>query len=104
MCVCVCVCVCVFVKSIFIPPSKRSFRGVYCFQPVRDSVILSFRQHFDNILTSLLNNLSSFARCSSNFQHTCTVRQHMCDMNLGAKGSVLQELWDFLNLYIECLP
>ena len=26
------------------------------------------------------------------------------DMNLGAKGSVLQELWDFLNLYIECLP
>ena len=23
----------------------------------------------------------------------------MCDMNLGAKGSVLQELWDFLNLY-----
>ena len=44
------------------------------------------------------------ALCSSNFQHTYTIRQHMCDMNLGAKGSVLQELWDFLNLYIECLP
>ena len=23
---------------IIIPPAKRSFRGVYCFQPVRDSV------------------------------------------------------------------
>ena len=32
---------------VFIPPAKRSFRGVYCFQPVRDSVIPSFRQHFD---------------------------------------------------------
>ena len=36
-------------------PAKRSFRGVYCFQPVHDSVIPSFchsvipsfRQHFD---------------------------------------------------------
>ena len=31
----------------YTPPAKRSFRGVYCFQPVRDSVIPSFRQHFD---------------------------------------------------------
>ena len=52
---------------IFIPPAKRSFRGVYCFQPVRDSVIPSFRdsvipsfRHSVNIWTSLLNNLSSF--------------------------------------------
>ena len=43
----------------FIPPAKRSFRGVYCFQPVRHSVIPSFR-HSVNIWTSLLNNLSSF--------------------------------------------
>ena len=53
--------------EIFIPPAKRSFRGVYCFQPVRDSVIPSFRdsvipsfRHSVNIWTSLLNNLSSF--------------------------------------------
>ena len=26
---------------LFIPPAKRSFRGVYCFQPVCDSVIPS---------------------------------------------------------------
>ena len=26
---------------VIIPPAKRSFRGVYCFQPVRDSVIPS---------------------------------------------------------------
>ena len=32
---------------VFIPPAKRSFRGVYCFQSVRNSVIPSFRQHFD---------------------------------------------------------
>ena len=25
--------------NMFIPPAKRSFRGVYCFQPVRHSVI-----------------------------------------------------------------
>ena len=26
-------------KFLIIPPAKRSFRGVYCFQPVRDCVI-----------------------------------------------------------------
>ena len=31
------------IKYVFIPPAKRSFRGVYCFQPVRHSVIPSFR-------------------------------------------------------------
>ena len=53
--------------SVIIPPAKRSFRGVYCFQPVRHSVIPSFRdsvipsfRHSVNIWTSLLNNLSSF--------------------------------------------
>ena len=45
--------------GIIIPPAKRSFRGVYCFQPVRHSVTPSFR-HSVNIWTSLLNNLSSF--------------------------------------------
>ena len=56
-----------FLETIIIPPAKRSFRGVYCFQPVRDSVIPSFRdsvipsfRHSVNIWTSLLNNLSSF--------------------------------------------
>ena len=49
----------VFKNDIFIPPAKQSFRGVYCFQSVRNSVIPSFR-HSVNILTSLLNNLSSF--------------------------------------------
>ena len=59
-------CTCMFLNLI-IPPAKRSFRGVYCFQPVRDSVIPSFRdsvipsfRHSVNIWTSLLNNLSSF--------------------------------------------
>ena len=28
-------------KVFIIPPAKQSFRGVYCFQPVRDSDILS---------------------------------------------------------------
>ena len=28
-----------FEVMIFIPPAKRSFREVYCFQPVRHSVI-----------------------------------------------------------------
>ena len=28
-------------RRVFIPPAKRSFREVYCFQPVRDSVIPS---------------------------------------------------------------
>ena len=53
--------------GVVIPPAKRSFRGVYCFQPVRHSVIPSFRdsvipsfRHSVNIWTSLLNNLSSF--------------------------------------------
>ena len=53
--------------SVIIPPAKRSFSGVYCFQPVRHSVIPSFRhsvipsfRHSVNIWTSLLNNLSSF--------------------------------------------
>ena len=45
-----------FVCKIFIPPAKRSFRGVYCFQPVRHSVI----RDSVNIWISLLNNLSSF--------------------------------------------
>ena len=34
---------------------------------------------------------------------TRTIRQYICGMNLGAKGSVLQELWDFLSLNITCL-
>ena len=57
----------IMIKFVFIPPAKRSFRGVYCFQPVRHSVIPSFRdsvipsfRHSVNIWTSLLNNLSSF--------------------------------------------
>ena len=34
---------------IVIPPTKRSFRGVYCFQSVRNSVIPSFR---DSVIPS----------------------------------------------------
>ena len=60
---------------IFIPPAKRSFRGVYCFQSVRNSVIPSFR-HSVNILTSLLNNLSSFCpmffKFSTHLHHKTT--------------------------------
>ena len=33
-------------KEFVIPPAKCSFRGVYCFQPVRDSMIPSFCDHF----------------------------------------------------------
>ena len=40
------------------PPQNEVLGGVYCFQPVRHSVIPSFR-HSVNIWTSLLNNLSS---------------------------------------------
>ena len=39
------------------PPEKRSFRGVYCFQPFRHKFmkefILSFRQHFKVLLYNL---------------------------------------------------
>ena len=48
-----------YLVMLVIPPAKRSFRGVYCFQPVRHSVIPSFR-HSVNILTTLMNNLNSF--------------------------------------------
>ena len=60
---------------LIIPPAKRSFRGVYCFQSVRNSVIPSFR-HSVNILTSLLNNLSSFCpmffKFSTHLHHKTT--------------------------------
>ena len=61
--------------NVFIPPAKRSFRGVYCFQSVRISVIPSFRDSV-NILTSLLNNLSSFCpmffKFSTHLHHKTT--------------------------------
>ena len=61
--------------KFIIPPAKRSFRGVYCFQSVRNSVIPSFR-HSVNILTSLLNNLSSFCpmffKFSTHLHHKTT--------------------------------
>ena len=34
---------------VFIPPAKHSFRGVYCFQSVRDSKIPRFR---DSVIPS----------------------------------------------------
>ena len=62
-------------RSFIIPPAKRSFRGVYCFQSVRNSVIPSFRDSV-NILTSLLNNLSSFCpmffKFSTHLHHKTT--------------------------------
>ena len=30
-------------RLVLIPPANLSFRGVSCFQPVHDSMILSFR-------------------------------------------------------------
>ena len=41
---------------LIIPPTKQSFRKVYCVQHVRDSVIPKFRQH----LMILLYNFDSF--------------------------------------------
>ena len=43
---------------LIIPPAKRSFRGVYCFQPVRHSVIPSFR---DSVIPSFRQHLDIFA-------------------------------------------
>ena len=59
-------------SHIFIPPAKRSFRGVYCFQSVRNSVILKFRDSV-HISRFLMYNLSSFCpilfKFSTHFNH-----------------------------------
>ena len=50
---------------IFIPPAKRSLRGVYCFQPVRDSEIPRFR---DSVIPS-----SFFKVLLCNFSSSCPI-------------------------------
>ena len=84
---------------IIIPPAKHSFRGVYCFPPVRDSVILSFRDS-GNILSI---TKVALARFCSNFHHTLTIRHYTFCRKIGAKGSVLQELCHFLFFTVSCL-
>ena len=78
------------------PPAKRSFRGVYCFQHVRHSVLMAtfngFALYFD-----------SFCPICSNLHHTLTIRQCMFKREKGAEGSVLQELCHFVILAIRCL-
>ena len=89
----------IILKSIFIPSTKQSFRGVYCFQLVHNSIIPKFRQH----LMILLKTLTAFVRFCSNLHHTITIRQCMFDIKIGAEGSVLQELCHFVILTINCL-
>ena len=83
-------------EKIFIPPAKCSFRGVYCFQHVRHSMISKFRQHLRCLLLA-------FVRFCSNLHHTLTIRQCMFGRKIGAEGSVLQELCHFVILTIRCL-
>ena len=81
--------------DVIIPLAKRSFRGVYCFQPVRHSVILSFRYHF---LMFCSVTLVALGRFCSNFFHTLTIRHCMFCRKKGVEGSVLQELCHFVIL------
>ena len=81
-----------------IPPAKHSFRGVYCFQPVRHSVIPSIR-HSDSIFLRFCSvTLVALTRFCSNFHHTLTIRHCMFYRKKGAEGSVLQELCHFVIL------
>ena len=81
---------------VFIPPAKRSFRGVYCFEPVRHSVIPSFRDLFFLWFCSV--TLVPTARFCSNFHRTLAIRHCMFCRKIGAEGSVLQELCHFVIL------
>ena len=90
--------------SIIIPPAKRSFRGVYCFQPVRDSKIPRFRHSVIIFLRFCSVTLVALARFCSNFHHTLTIRHCMFCRKIGAEGSVLQELCHFVVLTAICLP
>ena len=80
------------------PPAKRSFRGVYCFQPVRHSVIPWFRHSEIIFLWFCSVTLVPTARFCSNFHHTLAIRHCMFCRKIGAEGSVLQELCHFVIL------
>ena len=69
---------------VFIPPAKCSFRGVYWFQHVHDSVIPSTFKVFTTLI--------AFVRFCSNLHHTLIIRQCMFGMKIGAAGSVLQRV------------
>ena len=87
-----CLCVILMIRCIIIPPAKRSFIippakrslwGVYCFQHVRDSIILKFRLH----LMILLYNFDSF--CPILFRFTPYHNHqtmHVWQKNRGVKG------------------
>ena len=77
-------------------PRKRSLRGVYCFESVRDSMIPSFRDHFFYRFCSV--TFVALARFCSNFHHRLTIRHCMFRKKIGAEGSVLQELCHFVIL------
>ena len=86
---------------IIIPSAKHSFRGVCCFQPVRDSEILSFHDHF---LKVLLGNFITSCPILIKFHLTLTIRHCMCFRKIGTEGTVLQELCHFVILTAICLP
>ena len=48
--------------GVIIPPQNGSFSGgIYCFQPVRPSVIPPFRQHFKVLMNNFCVILIEFA-------------------------------------------
>ena len=68
--------------SVYIP-AKRSFRVVYCFQPVRHSIIPWFRQW---TIPSTFKGFFWFVRFCSNFHHTITIGQCMFGDKIGTDG------------------
>ena len=88
------------VKTIIIPPRKRSLRGVYCFESVRDSVIPSCRHSVIIFYRFCSVTFVALARFCSNFHYTLTIRHCMFYKKIGAEGSVLQELCHFVILNV----
>ena len=80
-------------------PAKGSFSGVYCFQDVPNSVILSFCQHLRFCSITLI----AVVRFCSDLHHTLTIRQCLFGRKIGAEGSVLEELYLFVILTVRCL-
>ena len=95
---------------LFYTPAKGVFRGVYCFQHVCPSMILLTSKGFAPSFHDSVNSqgfcaitLIAFVQFCSNVHHTLTIRQCMFDREIGAEGSVLQELCLFVILTIRCL-
>ena len=70
---------------------------VYCFKPVRHSIVPSFCQ---SVIPSTFNvffcNIRNVCRICSNFHNTITIRQCVFGGKTGTEGSVSQELCHFV--------